>query len=99
MRQLRHAVSGAASEIEGAPGRSEARRKSVAGHMLGPQIVVDFAGDNAFARELRHDAAAPAPTRAFTSTRQGKWNWPYTAPSSDFSIWRATALSIQSQIA
>ena len=76
LRQFRGSVSGAASDIEDAGFRNAARGECIAGNVLGPKVVIHLAGNHALARELAHNAAAPAPIFELTSTRHGKRKWP-----------------------
>lgn len=72
--EFRRAVAGSASDIENAFPGGEARGEMISRDVLGPEIVIDFAGDDTLAREFAH--AVFTPIREFTSTRQGKWKWP-----------------------
>lgn len=81
LSQFRRAVPRAAADIESACSIGQTRGESISGDVLGPKIVIDFAGNDPFARELVHRTlagvtACPTLIREFTSTRQGKWNWP-----------------------
>src|SRR5580658_4145673 len=77
LRQLRGSITGAASDIENASVGGQPGGECIAGDVLRPEIVVDFAGDHSFAREFAHRDGTPgAGILTFTSTRHGKWNWP-----------------------
>ncbi len=98
LSQFRRAVSGSATDVEHPGVRGEPRGVGVARQMLSPEVVVHLTGDDSLSRELAHGIGTPALILAFTSTRHRKWSWPYTGPS-EGSICRASALSIQSQMA
>ncbi len=78
--EFSYPVSRSATDIEHAAASGIARRKGVTSQVLRPKIVVDLAGNHAFAREFDHRSSAPdiasAAILELTSTRQGKWSWP-----------------------
>ena len=64
-------IAGAASNVERAA-VSISPCEGVTRGVFGPEVVVDFARNDALAGKFDHSAAAPAEIRALTSTRQGK---------------------------
>src|SRR6185369_2036207 len=60
--QIGRSVSRAAAQVEHALAASETFGECITGHMLSPQVVVYFAGNNSLSRKLVHDAMAPMPS-------------------------------------
>src|SRR6185369_13637390 len=76
LREVGSSVAGAAAQVEDATPLREASRQCVTGNVLGPQIVINLPGNDAFAREFAHGAVtlprSPLPTLAFTLTRHSR---------------------------